>query len=50
MSTGGAQTRVEVSSRVEGAAADGGGEPVTADGLGDVRVEVAIKPKHKRKT
>lgn len=39
------QTWVEVPSRVESSAVDGGGESVTADGLGDVGIEVSIKPK-----
>lgn len=43
------QTRVEVPSRVESSAADGGGESVAADCLGDVRVEVPIKPKDGQK-
>lgn len=40
------QTWVEVPSRVESSAADGGGKSVTADGLGDVGIEVSIKPKY----
>lgn len=42
------QTRVEIPPGVESSAADGGGESVAADGLGDVGVEVAIKPKYRQ--
>lgn len=44
------RTRVEIPSGVESSAADGGGESVTADGPGDVGVEVAIKPKDRQTT
>lgn len=44
------RTRVEIPSGVESSAADGRGESVAADGLGDVGVEVAIKPKHRQTT
>lgn len=40
------QTWVEVTSRVEGSAVDGGRESVTADGLGDVCIEVPVKPEN----
>lgn len=39
------QTWVEVPSGVESSVVDGGGKSVTADGLGDVDIEVSIKPK-----